>query len=129
MDSVLLSKLTQLSDVQKTALKRGISLHFDSLRSPHLLCRPGGILNVAEFMLTSPNDLAKKCKVSPLEVKCMREAVCRETFRQARLLEEVKHEGDEMFTTGDTLLDNALGGGIRTGMVWEVAGERYATSF
>ena len=36
------------------------------------------------------------------------------------------NEEDEYFTTGDVVLDRALGGGIRTGMVWEVVGERYA---
>ena len=28
------------------------------------------------------------------------------------------------FTTGDAVLDSALGGGIRTGMVWEISGQR-----
>lgn len=36
---------------------------------------------------------------------------------------------DEKFTTGDVVLDKALGGGIRTGMVWEVVGERYASIY
>lgn len=31
---------------------------------------------------------------------------------------------DAVFTTGDETLDEALGGGFRTGMVWEVCGER-----
>ncbi|KAJ2917639.1 hypothetical protein MD484_g2769, partial [Candolleomyces efflorescens] len=33
---------------------------------------------------------------------------------------------DEIFTTGDTVLDQALGGGIRTGMLWEIVGESSA---
>jgi len=40
-----------------------------------------------------------------------------------RRLKDVQAEGDD-FTTGDPRLDDALGGGIRTGMIWEVAGER-----
>lgn len=32
---------------------------------------------------------------------------------------------DELFTTGDEILDASLGGGLRTGLVWEVVGERY----
>jgi Rad51 len=40
-----------------------------------------------------------------------------------RRLKDVRTEGEE-FTTGDPRLDKALGGGIRTGMIWEVAGER-----
>ena len=35
----------------------------------------------------------------------------------------------EHFTTGDTVIDAALGGGIRTGMVWELLGERYSSLF
>ena len=31
---------------------------------------------------------------------------------------------DEIFSTGDYILDQALGGGIRTGMLWEIVGER-----
>ena len=30
----------------------------------------------------------------------------------------------ETFTTGSEVLDGMLGGGLRTGMVWEVVGER-----
>lgn len=53
------------------------------------------------------------------------DAVCSESAPpRIRRLEDVKHEGDEKCTTGDPHLDNALGGGIRTGMLWEVAGER-----
>lgn len=37
------------------------------------------------------------------------------------------HSGvDEKFSTGDGILDKALGGGISTGMLWEVVGERWA---
>lgn len=31
----------------------------------------------------------------------------------------------EVFSTGDNRVDVLLGGGIRTGMVWELAGERF----
>jgi len=33
-------------------------------------------------------------------------------------------QAEEEFTTGDSRLDKSLGGGIRTGMIWEVVGER-----
>jgi DNA repair protein RAD57 len=53
------------------------------------------------------------------------DSVCKERCKPVRLLEHVVQEGNEVFTTGDSQLDNALGGGIRTGMVWEIVGERY----
>ena len=40
----------------------------------------------------------------------------------ARLLSETEDIGAK-FTTGDKLLDQALGGGIRTGLLWEFCGE------
>lgn len=60
-----------------------------------------------------------------MEAKRIIDTVCSESAPpRIRRLEEVKHEGAETCTTGDPHLDSALGGGIRTGMVWEVAGER-----
>ena len=50
--------------------------------------------------------------------------VCGSLAQQPRALKDIQHEGDERFTTGDERLDEALGGGIRTGMIWEVVGER-----
>ena len=52
------------------------------------------------------------------------DTVCRALAQQPRALKDVQHEGDERFTTGDERLDEALGGGVRTGMIWEVVGER-----
>jgi DNA repair protein RAD57 len=65
-----------------------------------------------------------KCRISPLGIQAILDIVCRENSRPTRLLEDIKDQGDQKFTTGDVELDNALGGGIRTGMIWEVAGER-----
>ncbi|KAI0670598.1 P-loop containing nucleoside triphosphate hydrolase protein [Trametes maxima] len=52
--------------------------------------------------------------------------VCKELASPPRLLREVVHLGAEKFTTGDTNLDEVLSGGIRIGMVWELAGENNA---
>jgi len=86
----------------------------------------GSILNVTDLVLTPPNEIARKCKISLLEAKGIVDLVCKEISHCVRQLEDAKHEGDEKCTTGDTNLDDALGGGIRTGMIWEVVGERYA---
>lgn len=79
---------------------------------------------LADLLLASVQDVAKKCKASPIEVKQLFDKVLNLVpllkFNALDTLPE-----DEIFTTGDATLDNVLGGGIRTCMVWEVAGERY----
>lgn len=48
--------------------------------------------------------------------------------RPPSVLRDVMSNGSELITTGDTLLDEMLGGGIRVGMVWEFVGERQVAS-
>lgn len=52
------------------------------------------------------------------------DSVCQELFQSPRTIRAVDRIGDETFTTGEQHLDEALGGGVRTGMVWEIAGEK-----
>jgi DNA repair protein RAD57 len=69
--------------------------------------------------------MAKQCKITLMEAQSIIDIVCKQFAREPRCLAGTEAEGDEMFTTGDKELDDALGGGIRTGMVWEVVGQRY----
>ncbi|KAK2460562.1 hypothetical protein APHAL10511_007032 [Amanita phalloides] len=105
-DSINLSTLSTLPAQHKAALERG------------------GIHTVAQLLFTSPQDVARKCRISPIEFKAIIDIVCRERgdFR-LHYLDDIKSEGDEMFSTGDVDIDLALGGGVRTGMVWEIVGE------
>ena len=50
--------------------------------------------------------------------------VCQELYQSPRTIRAVDRIGEEIFTTGERYLDEALGGGLRTGMVWEIAGEK-----
>jgi Rad51 len=116
--------LTRLPEQDRNLLKKGNDL------APHLyylLLHPSGlgkILNVRELLLSSPHEVAQKCKVDPSAVERMMDSMYNVVLPQhIRRLKEVQAEGEE-FTTGDPRLDEALGGGIRTGMIWEVAGER-----
>ena len=73
-------------------------------------------------------ELSKRCKLPPFEIKAITELVCQSFVPETRTLEEwVSYHGDAqgLLTTGDVTLNRALGGGIRTGMVWEFVGERY----
>ncbi|KAI0928315.1 hypothetical protein AcW1_005596 [Taiwanofungus camphoratus] len=108
MESRLLSTIAGLSAPQQAALKRG------------------SILTVADLLLIAPEVLAKRCKIYLSDAQRIVEVVCNTLACQPRLLEDVLEEGDEKFTTGDPKLDEALGGGIRTGMLWEIVGESAA---
>jgi DNA repair protein RAD57 len=78
--------------------------------------------------MSSPHEVAQKCRVDPSAVErmmdCMYNAV---GLQHIRRLKDVQAEGEE-FTTGDSRLDESLGGGIKTGMIWEIAGERCVPS-
>jgi hypothetical protein len=89
----------------------------------------GNILTVSELLLAPPADIAKKCKLTHLDLQTIVHSICQEYASQPKLLEDVKHEGNQTFTSGSVGLDNALCGGIRVGMVWEVVGERYENLF
>ena len=87
----------------------------------------GNLQTVDDLLLNTPQDIARRCKTSPLEIKRIIDIVLNAIpLHRLDVLEDIAHDGDEKFSTGDTMLDNALEGGMRTGMVWEVVGERYA---
>ncbi|KAF9466426.1 P-loop containing nucleoside triphosphate hydrolase protein [Collybia nuda] len=87
----------------------------------------GKVQYVEDLILNSPQEIAGKCRISQIDAKRIIDAVCSEVAPpKVRLLEDVRHEGDEKCTTGDPHLDSALNGGMRTGMVWEIAGESAA---
>lgn len=82
---------------------------------------------MTDLILVPVQDIAKRCKASPVEIKRLVDIVLsRIPQRPLQRLDNLRSEGDELFSTGDSVLDKALGGGIRTGMVWEVVGERLA---
>ena len=73
-------------------------------------------------------ELSKRCRLPPFEIKAITELVCQSLAPGTHTLEEwMSHHGDvqRLVTTGDATFDGVLGGGIRTGMVWEFVGERY----
>lgn len=87
----------------------------------------GQLLTVPDVLLLSVQDLARKCRIVYREAQLIVETVCEELAAgasQPRLLSDSEIRRDQIFTTGDASLDKALGGGIRTGKVWEIVGER-----
>ncbi|KAF9066871.1 P-loop containing nucleoside triphosphate hydrolase protein [Rhodocollybia butyracea] len=101
---------TQLSTSQRALLKRG------------------NIKSLSDLILLPPQDIARRCKVSPLEILAIVDAVCKVNPVSSSTLEELLSSSTSygICTSGDSILDTVLGGGFRTGMIWEVVGESAA---
>ncbi|KAG6909456.1 hypothetical protein DXG01_000441 [Tephrocybe rancida] len=87
----------------------------------------GNLTDASEIMISSSQDIARKCKTSAAEAQAIIDALyrCAPQPGMSRL-KDAMLDGNETSTTGDPILDGALGGGIRSGMIWEVAGEASA---
>ena len=79
---------------------------------------------VSDLLPRKPKEMATKCRMKLKELNELIDLVCKELYQPPKLLRDVAHAGEERFTTGNPALDDALGGGIRTGMVWEISGEK-----
>ncbi|KAI6038974.1 Rad51B protein, partial [Pisolithus marmoratus] len=87
----------------------------------------GGFKDIADLLLATPSELSRTCRIAPQEANEIIARICQEQAQPPRRLADiVADERDEIFTTGDAELDTLLGGGIRTGMIWEAAGESAA---
>ncbi|KAK0197350.1 Rad51B protein [Armillaria mellea] len=91
-----------------------------------LTLRAGNYLTSDDVLLAPPEELSRRCRISPLEAKRIVEILFQDDLCGIQTLQELAHEGEEKITTGDEHLDHALGGGIRIGMLWEVVGESAA---
>lgn len=56
------------------------------------------------------------------------EKTCIEIASEQLSPKKLSVDSSTSFTTGDAVLDSVLGGGIRTGMIWELVGERSVCS-
>lgn len=101
-----LSTLKTLSKEQKAALAKG------------------KIGDVSQLLLSSPEDLSRGCKLAPRDMETIIELVCKAHRHTLSTLQDLPLGKCETFTTGDMELDKLLGGGVRTGMMWEIVGER-----
>lgn len=102
---VLVTSIATLDEAQKSLLSKN------------------GVIRASDIWLYSPMDLAKKLKLTVDEVQSIIAAICKETAPKVQLLSDCVDNGPNCFTTGDVLLDEALGGGIRTGLITEISGE------
>jgi len=108
MESPSISTLACLSPSQQATLKRA------------------NVHTVADLVLTSPFDIAKRGKITTYAAQAIVDHACQELASEPTRLDSETSPTTEMFTTGDEALDSMLDGGIRTGMVWEFVGESAA---
>ncbi|EJD02087.1 P-loop containing nucleoside triphosphate hydrolase protein [Fomitiporia mediterranea MF3/22] len=78
---------------------------------------------LSDIVLTPPGEIAKRLRTSLSEAQAIIENVCKEVASSVDIRNLLEEVGDDKFTTGDAVLDRVIGGGIRTGMVWELVGE------
>lgn len=83
------------------------------------------VLDVHSLALLSAVEISKKCQISPIQAQSILDSLFLDDLSMIKPLKQVALESERVFTTGDASLDQALGGGLRTGMLWEVAGERF----
>ncbi|KAG9015461.1 hypothetical protein FRB94_000066 [Tulasnella sp. JGI-2019a] len=79
--------------------------------------------DAADILLHSQDDISKRTKLSLPEIEAIVHSISHEILDPPRRICKTETLGFERFTTGDQALDDLLGGGLRTGAVWEVAGE------
>ncbi|KAH6918876.1 P-loop containing nucleoside triphosphate hydrolase protein [Coprinopsis sp. MPI-PUGE-AT-0042] len=89
--------------------------------------KTGGYVTLEDLLVTPLNEVARKCRISTGDAKAIYDTLLKEFGSlQIPSLDALSLPVDETFSTGDAYLDQALNGGVRTGMVWEVVGESAA---
>ncbi|TFK26376.1 P-loop containing nucleoside triphosphate hydrolase protein [Coprinopsis marcescibilis] len=89
--------------------------------------KTGGFTTFADLLVLPISEVARRCKISAQEAKNIYEALLRQCKPiSLPTLDDAELVVEDIFSTGDHDLDQALGGGIRTGMLWEIVGESAA---
>ncbi|KAJ3550775.1 hypothetical protein NM688_g5001 [Phlebia brevispora] len=127
MDTQPLSKIVTLTASQRRLLQHGKYSVYSTAGRP---TEPflGQISTVKDLLVLSVQDLAKRCRITYPDAQNIVDTVCEDLASQLplRTLDDPESCRDQTFTTGDRLLDEALGGGVRTGKLWEIVGQSAA---
>ncbi|KAG8914749.1 hypothetical protein FRC00_011120 [Tulasnella sp. 408] len=82
-----------------------------------------GFKFVADVLLQSTDEVARKLRLGKNEVEKMFDSISAEILSPPETVAAMRSLGSESFTAGDEGLDDLLGSGIKTGVVWEITGE------
>ncbi|KAI0684270.1 P-loop containing nucleoside triphosphate hydrolase protein [Cytidiella melzeri] len=89
--------------------------------------RKGNILTVSDLLVLSPQDIVKRCRIAHSEAQEIISLIFDGLSSPPLLnLDHRDLPHDDVITTGDSILDRALGGGVRTRKLWEITGESAA---
>lgn len=99
-------------------------MHSDFLAS--LLLFVADYIEASEVITAAPQDVLKRLKLADIQqVNRLVQTLCQDVAPTAKRLSDVADEDDRNWiTTGDPEVDRLLGGGVRTGVITEVCGER-----
>ena len=127
MSSRRCSELGCLSQPHINALERGLSviIHaFPNFAFAHEN-NTADIKTIDALLLSSPSEISKKAKLPLNQVNAILHQVYAKLSPPNLGLSSLKalRKCRATFTTGVATLDDAIGGGVRTGMIWEFVGE------
>jgi DNA repair protein RAD57 len=99
-------------------------VHSEFLAS--LLLLVADYIEASEVITAAPQDVLKRLKLADIQqVNRLVQTLCQDVAPTAKRLSDVADEDDKNWiTTGDPEVDRLLGGGVRTGVITEVCGER-----
>lgn len=75
------------------------------------------------MLLLSQDEISKRTKLSLVDTESITQTLSHQILPVPERVSSSQPVGLERFTTGDEALDELLGGGLRTGVVWELSGE------
>jgi len=78
---------------------------------------------LTDLLISRPASIANKLRQPIQLVEELLLKVSREVSTPPQRISEIEALHNECFTTGDDYLDSLIAGGIRTGAIWEFAGE------
>jgi hypothetical protein len=100
------------------------ALPFSLLVNAHLQCLLiiAGLLTPLDVLVLPHQELARKLHV--VDARHIIDAISRAIAPQPVIIDNSFKSTAESISTGDDAFDALLGGGITTGAIWEVVGER-----
>jgi len=124
--NIQLADTSFLTDTQKQALNKGAHAHFMAVLA--LTNMIGRFTDVEDVLDVGVDELASRSGLFRHQAEDILQRIASKLAPTPQVLSSLKETCGSCISTGDGGLDHVLGGGIRTGLLWEFAGERYLPS-